>query len=112
PISCHTATALPALPSDSAHLSLEICIFLFPPPPDHPALHSFPTRRSSDLSGGWIYGPRLNDDIGRSKNGANGRRIDSSGTNSPKDRKSTRLNSSHVSISYAVFCLKKKTNTR
>src|SRR5438067_9205565 len=35
------------------------------------------------------------------------------GTGSPdfsgdKDRKSTRLNSSHVSISYAVFCLKKK----
>src|SRR5699024_12139439 len=29
------------------------------------------------------------------------------GTN-PGDRKSTRLNSSHVSISYAVFCLKKK----
>src|SRR5207249_8520062 len=28
------------------------------------------------------------------------------------DRKSTRLNSSHVSISYAVFCLKKKKYTR
>src|SRR5690349_22060547 len=28
-----------------------------------------------------------------------------------KDRKSTRLNSSHVEISYAVFCLKKKKNT-
>src|SRR5699024_12376638 len=28
------------------------------------------------------------------------------------DRKSTRLNSSHVSISYAVFCLKKKKNIR
>src|SRR5436305_8902272 len=28
------------------------------------------------------------------------------------DRKSTRLNSSHVRISYAVFCLKKKKNTR
>src|SRR5207249_10618612 len=27
-----------------------------------------------------------------------------------RDRKSTRLNSSHVSISYAVFCLKKKKN--
>src|SRR5438067_10566958 len=27
------------------------------------------------------------------------------------DRKSTRLNSSHVSISYAVFCLKKKKST-
>src|SRR5690625_6422264 len=26
------------------------------------------------------------------------------------DRKSTRLNSSHVAISYAVFCLKKKNN--
>src|SRR5690606_42034811 len=28
-----------------------------------------------------------------------------------KDRKSTRLNSSHVKISYAVFCLKKKKKT-
>src|SRR6201990_3758293 len=27
-----------------------------------------------------------------------------------RDRKSTRLNSSHMSISYAVFCLKKKNN--
>src|SRR5437667_2875739 len=27
---------------------------------------------------------------------------------SPEDRKSTRLNSSHITISYAVFCLKKK----
>src|SRR3712207_8978573 len=29
-----------------------------------------------------------------------------------QDRKSTRLNSSHANISYAVFCLKKKTPTR
>src|SRR5256885_6843959 len=29
-----------------------------------------------------------------------------------EDRKSTRLNSSHLVISYAVFCLKKKTNAR
>src|SRR3712207_7214149 len=28
--------------------------------------------------------------------------------NKPQDRKSTRLNSSHANISYAVFCLKKK----
>src|SRR3712207_8826237 len=28
-----------------------------------------------------------------------------------KDRKSTRLNSSHANISYAVFCLKKKKST-
>src|SRR3712207_8849200 len=30
---------------------------------------------------------------------------------SPIDRKSTRLNSSHANISYAVFCLKKKTQS-
>src|SRR5438067_10771859 len=32
--------------------------------------------------------------------------------NERPDRKSTRLNSSHVSISYAVFCLKKKKTER
>src|SRR5450830_2089228 len=54
----------------------------------------FPTRRSSDL----IRSAPL---LGTA--GAPGARF-------PReiDRKSTRLNSSHVSISYAVFCLKKK----
>src|SRR5690625_6379561 len=33
------------------------------------------------------------------------------GTVAELDRKSTRLNSSHVAISYAVFCLKEKTTT-
>src|SRR3712207_8540904 len=33
------------------------------------------------------------------------------GSLTPPDRKSTRLNSSHANISYAVFCLKKKTGT-
>src|SRR5438128_6758528 len=33
------------------------------------------------------------------------------GSELEEDRKSTRLNSSHGSISYAVFCLKKKTKT-
>src|SRR3712207_8453614 len=32
--------------------------------------------------------------------------------NQYQDRKSTRLNSSHANISYAVFCLKKKTKTK
>src|SRR3712207_7396153 len=32
-------------------------------------------------------------------------------TGATADRKSTRLNSSHANISYAVFCLKKKKNT-
>src|SRR3712207_7618176 len=34
-----------------------------------------------------------------------------SGRQTEGDRKSTRLNSSHANISYAVFCLKKKKNT-
>src|SRR5690606_39621109 len=45
------------------------------------------------------------------------RRADGAGGNTGgaelrRDRKSTRLNSSHVKISYAVFCLKKKTHTK
>src|SRR3712207_7651743 len=34
------------------------------------------------------------------------------GANADEDRKSTRLNSSHANISYAVFCLKKKKKTK
>src|SRR5579864_9601035 len=36
--------------------------------------------------------------------------VDRAAAPAVRDRKSTRLNSSHMSISYAVFCLKKKTN--
>src|SRR5436309_16061838 len=36
------------------------------------------------------------------------RQAGATGTDDGRDRKSTRLNSSHVKISYAVFCLKKK----
>src|SRR3712207_8908379 len=37
-----------------------------------------------------------------------GNKLNSDGYGSVLDRKSTRLNSSHANISYAVFCLKKK----
>src|SRR5436853_2275106 len=37
--------------------------------------------------------------------------IHAMGWSRQQDRKSTRLNSSHLGISYAVFCLKKKKNT-
>src|SRR5258707_6308562 len=37
-------------------------------------------------------------------------RLAASGVLAARDRKSTRLNSSHANISYAVFCLKKKKN--
>src|SRR3712207_8212995 len=36
------------------------------------------------------------------------RTVDCTATDEQSDRKSTRLNSSHANISYAVFCLKKK----
>src|SRR5437660_7307571 len=39
---------------------------------------------------------------------ARGPRLRGQGLGRRRDRKSTRLNSSHVAISYAVFCLKKK----
>src|SRR5690349_21892148 len=38
--------------------------------------------------------------------------VDARGRVRYQDRKSTRLNSSHVEISYAVFCLKKKKKTK
>src|SRR5437870_10829858 len=58
--------------------------------------------------------------VGRIGGNANARRAASQrsrihplfGAETRPDRKSTRLNSSHVAISYAVFCLKKKKNTK
>src|SRR5205085_11922512 len=99
-------------------------------PCHHRHLHSFPTRRSSDLDdSGWApvrcdigshtwtappsgrprdctgdYGSTLG--IGP-HGGLFGCASDAIGP-SAVDRKSTRLNSSHSQISYAVFCLKKK----
>src|SRR5699024_12849967 len=82
-------------------------------------IYTFPTRRSSDLYRSHKRGvssmskeerkaPKLrfkgfSDDWEQ-------RNISKIAIVNPKDRKSTRLNSSHVSISYAVFCLKKKKN--
>src|SRR5690242_21491845 len=77
----------------------------------------FPTRRSSDLK--FKFGLRfdvrdLNLEYATEKMGAIAKvlEFDTFGTaDRPglvSDRKSTRLNSSHMSISYAVFCLKKK----
>src|SRR5436305_7046817 len=96
----------------------------------HRELHSFPTRRSSDLMGyenfiqvdapinpGNSGGPLV--DVQGNVIGINTAIASRSGgfqgigfaIPSNQDRKSTRLNSSHVRISYAVFCLKKKKST-
>src|SRR5205809_3227108 len=87
------------------------CLFLFffYSSVDHRYLHSFPTRRSSDLVAAAPRRPRrepthvLAQGIG-ARDGAKLREY--------IDRKSTRLNSSHGYISYAVFCLKKKKKNR
>src|SRR5699024_12782191 len=67
-----------------------------------PQLHSFPTRRSSDLLKGLKITGSLHMTI---QTAMLIRTLYELGA---EDRKSTRLNSSHVSSSYAVFCLKKK----
>src|SRR5690348_17661353 len=93
----------------------------------HRNLHSFPTRRSSDLwllrqtDGQWITIPSSSTSTVRPTSSSHGSRWPRparrqgkrkkhklSTLTSARDRKSTRLNSSHPSISYAVFCLKKK----
>src|SRR5688500_19632000 len=65
--------------------------------------HSFPTRRSSDL-GRTATLLRSASEERRQLAGILRDRI----VELLADRKSTRLNSSHLVISYAVFCLKKK----
>src|SRR5437667_7715446 len=84
---------------------------------DHRHLHSFPTRRSSDLTDidsetGQIKVRRYVavDDCGNILNPliVDGQ-VHGGVAQSSTDRKSTRLNSSHITISYAVFRLKKKT---
>src|SRR5690554_7287775 len=72
----------------------------------------FPTRRSSDLGVQALLGAQgggLAVGAGKHQGAHQGRGAGQADQPvSLKDRKSTRLNSSHVRISYAVFCLKKK----
>src|SRR3712207_8623570 len=66
-------------------------------------------NKASDASGGTFVQPlptlKESEGWNSSERYTPGRRAFSS---SGRDRKSTRLNSSHANISYAVFCLKKK----
>src|SRR5690606_41941231 len=98
---------------------------------DHRYLHSFPTRRSSDLPGGvevedggggvveQLAVVRDEHDAAAPGDELAGEELDGGVVEvvgglveqeqvGALDRKSTRLNCSHVKISYAVFCLKKK----
>src|SRR5439155_22179519 len=93
-------------PLHSSHVNIQYIFFFIQSSGNHRDLHSFPTRRSSDLSTcsrTRAGRPR------RTHARAPAPRCDRSAR---ADRKSTRLNSSHVAISYAVFCLKKKKSPR
>src|SRR5690606_41152061 len=95
----------------SASATLCLPAFFFPRSGAHRALHSFPTRRSSDLQPGLDEGVQhVVDRLGGHTAQPLAHHADERGRIGVRrlDRKSTRLNSSHVKISYAVFCLKKK----
>src|SRR5690606_41058282 len=93
-----------------------------------PGPRSLPTRRSSDLAVKLrghvlpicLYGAtsddlpadrRLHGHLELLPRDHLAQRFDDLTPFAVQDRKSTRLNSSHVKISYAVFCLKQKTAT-
>src|SRR5690625_6457421 len=93
-------------------------------PTEHQQLHSFPTRRSSDLENP-VKGPdprkqarrrlkkhhrKVSQDFlpRKRKYHQQFETFDGRNSYSKTDRKSTRLNSSHVASSYAVFCMKEK----
>src|SRR5690606_41538803 len=102
-------------------------IFFLAPLRAPPHLHSVPTRRSSDLfhdthrlvlewiERGVLDGLRIDHPDGLRDPQEYFDRLRAAAPDAwivaekiLEDRKSTRLNSSHVKISYAVFCLKKK----
>src|SRR5207248_11121188 len=105
---------------------IPLTVFILHTSCHHRDLHSFPTRRSSDLgwrlrdrrahgAGGHLSEPAFRlppggpcEWDGSDRPGLPDQRLRSRVAALLLDRKSTRLNSSHRTISYAVFCLKKK----
>src|SRR5207245_4161888 len=108
---------------------LRMYMFFYYRSPSHPHLHSFPTRRSSDLADPETAFADEHVVALEYRKSSRGNQQKTETMRRPlydpswhlcieterlhaerwsEDRKSTRLNSSHGSISYAVFCLKKK----
>src|SRR3712207_7139376 len=68
-----------------------------------------PLVRERRVGGGRVAAAEL-EQLRREAAGGPGGHADRAAGPDDADRKSTRLNSSHANISYAVFCLKKKNN--
>src|SRR5207248_10765036 len=107
------------------HIAVFLYVSIHAPPPSLQTLHSFPTRRSSDLPtlnlmDCFVLNELFQDNRRRPPIDAHegkkptikpgSEQVCEIGFDRLPDRKSTRLNSSHRTISYAVFCLKKKKN--
>src|SRR5439155_26414028 len=96
-----------------------LILFRFTRLPPTSTLFPYTTLFRSDFAS---HARQRNDPLGETQRGADHAGILRFGLEAPvverllprrvedEDRKSTRLNSSHVAISYAVFCLKKKKN--
>src|SRR5690606_42055263 len=89
-----------------------LCYPVFPPfffflmirRPPRSTLFPYTTLFRSEVEGVFVITLTLQHEVAETAD----RRAMTQGVVSHQDRKSTRLNSSHVKISYAVFCLKKK----
>src|SRR5437879_11237757 len=84
-------------------------LLLFPRPPTSTLFPYTTLFRSDGDPESQLLVSRVHDHHGIAGRDAGGR-VDDRGPDRSEDRKSTRLNSSHRCISYAVFCLKKKKN--
>src|SRR3712207_7734136 len=101
----------------SNHVRVEVFFFLMIRRPPRSTLFPYTTlfrsqlalpARHLALAGGQQARERF---LQPRERPARGRLVLDGGHEAERDRKSTRLNSSHANISYAVFCLKKKNIT-
>src|SRR6266487_5803114 len=98
---------MPELSSSSRHAKRKTFLSFQPPAISEAEIDAV----AETLRSGWLTtGPRTAELEARMRDYLEAKHVlaVSSCTAALQDRKSTRLNSSHPSISYAVFCLKKK----
>src|SRR5436309_8881674 len=89
------------------HITI-LFFFLMIRRPPRSTLFPYTTLFRSDEVSGGRHQPGGPDEDRDGASGASGGYHAAAADEGGRDRKSTRLNSSHVKISYAVFCLKKK----